>query len=159
VLLGFLLLLGAAGAGSSVRGSGFLLKSGAELGVFKPAFAMSGGRQGVGSCTCCGDDVECRESGVSEVSGGFPEDSVHFYGKATSCCGEVRSAQEIVAGGCGRCPVNRCGGCCGHDFPSLFLSESFSRIEDPGRVPPVQAEDWSAARRTLRPLLQPPRGV
>jgi len=32
-------------------------------------------------------------------------------------------------------------------------------VNDPGRLPPVLPEDWSAAQRTLPPLLQPPRGA
>jgi hypothetical protein len=144
VLLGFLLTVWAGQASSFAHRSGQRLKSAAEHDVFQAALSVSSSRSFLDACTCC-----------AELS----TDSAHSYGRETICCGNGTSAEETAESGCGRCPANDCGGCCGHEVIGLFLSESVSRIPDPGRLPPVPPEDWSAIQRSLRPLLQPPRGV
>lgn len=147
ILIGFLLTAGAGRAASCVHGSGHLLKSAAEHDVFQAALSVSSSRSFLDACTCCAENAE------------LSTDSAHSYGRETIGCGNGTSAAVTAESGCGRCPANDCGGCCGHEVIGLFLSESVSRIADPGRLPPVPPEDWSAIQRSLRPLLQPPRCV
>lgn len=147
ILIGFLLTVGAGRASSCVRGSGHLLKSAAEHDVFQAALSVSSSRSFLDACTCCVKSAE------------LSMDSTHLHGAETICCVNGTLAEGTAESGCGRCPANDCGGCCGYEVLGLFLSESESRIADPGRLPPVLPEDWSAMQRTLRPLLQPPRGV
>ena len=147
ILMWFLLTLGAGQAFSRVHGSGQLLKSAAEHNVFQAVSSLSSCRSFMEACTCC--------AGSAQIS----TDSAHSYGLETICCGTGTSAEETAESGCGRCPANACGQCCEQKYPSLFLSESVSRIADPGRLPPAPPEDWSAGQRSLRPLLQPPRCV
>ena len=146
-LIGFLLTVGAGRASSCVRGSGQPLKSAAEHNVFQSALSVSGSRSFLDACTCCAESAK------------ISTEAAHLYGRETISCGNETSAEETAESGCGRCPANDCGGCCGHEVIGLFLSESVSRIADPGRLPPVPPEDWSAIQRSLRPLLQPPRCV
>ena len=150
ILIGFLLTVGAGRASSCLHGSGQRLKSAAEHDVFQAALSVSGSRSFLDACTCCAESAESAELSTN---------SAHSDGRETICCGNGTSAEESAESGCGRCPANDCGGCCGHEVLGLFLSESVSRIADPGRLPPVPPEDWSAIQRSLRPLLQPPRGV
>jgi hypothetical protein len=149
VLLVFLLALGAGRGAPSGQGSGPLSNSTFGHCVLMAGFLGAGSILDSGSCDCCAGSA----SGVG--CGESSKDAAHTPRKATAGC----FAEGIAESGCGRCPANDCGGCCEHEVIGLFLSESVSRIADPGRLPPVPPEDWSAIQRSLRPLLQPPRCV
>jgi hypothetical protein len=153
VLLVFLLVLGAGRAASSRNGVGPMSKSSCGHCALLAGFAAAGSRPDSGSCDCCAGSA--YSVGVGELS----KDAAHTSGKAIAVCLAGNPAEGIAEDGCGRCPANGCGGCGGLKCSSLFLSESVSRIADPGRLPVVPPEDWSAVQRSLRPLLQPPRGV
>jgi len=101
ILIGFLLTVGAGRASYCVRGSGQLLKSAAEHDVFQSALSASGSRSFLDACTCCAESAE------------ISTDSAHSYGRETIFCGNGTSAEETAESGCGRCPANDCGGCCG----------------------------------------------
>ena len=151
VLLGFLLTVGAGRASSFVHGSGQLVITAPGQGVFEGASAVTSSRSFLDACACCAESAD------------LSRDSAHSDGRPNACCGNGTSADETAdetaESGCGRCPANACGGCCEQEYSSLFLSESVSQVNDPGRLPAVLPEDWSAAQRTLPPLLQPPRGA
>ncbi len=153
VLLGFLLAFGAGRVWSSVPSAGLVLQSAAVQNVLQDAGVAGASKPSFESCDCC-----AGSSGYAVEDESY-RDADHSVGQLNRCCGDGMLVHGTASGGCGRCPVNRCGGCCGQDWSSLFLSESVSRVPDPGRLPRVTPEDWSAAQRTLRPLLQPPRGV
>lgn len=70
---------------------------------------------------------------------------------AMQCC------TNAASGSCGECPAPQCGGCCGNGYTCLFLSNNAYSIIFPSEALPYPPEDWAAAQRAQRPLLQPPR--
>ena len=150
LLLGLMVVFGAGRMTSGAHGLGPVGKSARPHCHLNAAFPIGDSVPEFAFCDCCSDCVSGEESLGNPAQSPGESDAGWRNGTPTGV---------IASGGCGRCPANACGQCCEQEYPSLFLIKSVSRITDPGRVPAAPPEDWSAAQRSLRPLLQPPRGV